>query len=73
MKQNKIILAMVYAVKRFRFYLFYRLFNIVITNHKSLPYLMYLKEANSKLVRWRLKLEEYNYQNCYKNKRSDLF
>lgn len=32
-----------------------------VTDHKPLNWIMSLKEPNSKLVRWRLKLEEFDY------------
>lgn len=62
---EKELLAIVYAVKYFRPYIFGRRFNI-ITDHKPLQWLMSLKEPNSKLIRWRLKLEEYDYVIHYK-------
>jgi hypothetical protein len=51
--------------KYFRPYLFVAKFKI-ITDHKPLQWLFNLKEPNSKLVRWRLKLEEYDYEILYK-------
>lgn len=62
---EKELLAIVWATKYFRPYLFGRLFKIQ-TDHKPLNWLMSLKEPNSKLVRWRLRLEEFNYQIEYK-------
>ena len=62
---EKELLAIVYAVKYFRPYLFGRKFTIV-TDHKPLQWLFNLKEPNSRLVRWRLKLEEYDYNIVYK-------
>lgn len=62
---EKELLAIVWATKYFRPYLYGRKFNIV-TDHKPLTWLMSLKEPNSKLVRWRLKLEEFEYQIIYK-------
>lgn len=62
---EKELLGIVSAVKYFRPYLFGKKFNI-ITDHKPLQYLFSLKEPNSKLVRWRLKLEEYDYNIYYK-------
>lgn len=38
----------------------------MITDHKPLQWLFSLKEPNSKLVRQRLKLEEYDYEIIYK-------
>lgn len=71
---EKELLAIVWSVKYFRPYLFGRKFQIV-TDHKPLEWLFSLKEPNSKLVRWRLKLEEYDYEIVYKkgvlNKNAD--
>lgn len=65
---EKELLAIVWATKYFRPYLFGRKFQIV-TDHKPLTWLMSLKEPNSKLIRWRLKLEEFDYQIVYKKGR----
>lgn len=62
---EKELLAIVWATKYFRPYLFGRKF-IIITDHRPLTWLMSLKEPNSKLVRWRLKLEEFDYEIRYK-------
>lgn len=65
---EKKCLAVVWAVQHFRPYVFGRKFNI-ITDHKSLLWLFNLKEPNSKLVRWRLKLEEYTYTILHKQRK----
>lgn len=62
---EKELLAIVWATKYFRPYLFGRKFSIV-TDHKPLTWIMSLKDPNSKLVRWRLQLEEYDYEIIYK-------
>jgi len=62
---EKELLAIVWATKYFRPYLFGKTFTI-ITDHKPLTWLFSLKEPNSKLVRWRLKLEEFDYKIQYK-------
>lgn len=62
---EKELLAIVWATKYFRPYLFGRKFTIM-TDHKPLQWLFNLKEPNSRLVRWRLKLEEYDYKILYK-------
>lgn len=62
---EKELLAIVWATKYFRPYLFGRKFKI-ITDHKPLQWMMNLKEPNSRLTRWRLKLSEYNFSVVYK-------
>lgn len=62
---EKELLAIIWATKYFRPYLFGRRF-IIETDHKPLTWLFSIKEPNSKLVRWRLKLSEFDYQIKYK-------
>lgn len=62
---EKELLSIVWSTKYFRPYLYGRKFKIQ-TDHKPLNWLMSLKEPNSKLVRWRLKLEEFDYEIEYK-------
>ena len=62
---EKELLAIVWSCKYFRPYLFGRKF-VIYTDHKPLQYLMSLKEPNSRLVRWKLKLEEFEYEIRYK-------
>lgn len=62
---EKELLAIVWATKYFRPYLFGRKF-VIISDHKPLQWLMNVKEPNSRLTRWRLKLSEYNYTITYK-------
>lgn len=59
------LLAIVWAVKDFSPYLFGRKFKIV-TDHKPLTWLFSIKDPGSRLVRWRLKLEEFDYEIVYK-------
>lgn len=60
------MLAIVYGVNHFRPYLFGREFTVV-TDHKPLKWLFNMKDPGSRLVRWRLKLEEYTFNIHYKN------
>lgn len=62
---EKELLAIVWATKYFRPYLFGRKFKIV-TDHKPLQWVMNIKEPNSRLTRWRLKLSEYDFTVIYK-------
>lgn len=58
---EKELLAVVWAVKYFRPYLYGRTFKI-LTDHKPLVYLFNLKDPSSRLFKFRLALEEYNYE-----------
>ena len=62
---EKECLAIVWACKYFRPYLYGRKFSI-ITDHKPLVWLFNAKDPTSKIVRWRLRLEEYDYTISYK-------
>lgn len=62
---EKELLAIVWATKYFRPYLFGRKFKI-LSDHKPLQWVMNLKEPNSRLTRWRLKLSEYDFTVVYK-------
>lgn len=57
---EKELLAIVWAVKQFRHYLYGRKFELK-TDHKPLIWLANLKEPNSKLIRWKIKLNEYEF------------
>ena len=62
---EKELLGIVWAVGYFRPYIYGTKFTIM-TDHKPLKWLFSLKEPNSKLMRWRMKLEEYDYTIEYK-------
>lgn len=57
---EKELLAIVWAVKHFRPYLYGKYFKIR-TDHKPLIYLFGMKDPSSRLMKFRLILEEYNF------------
>lgn len=57
---EKELLAIVWATKHFRPYLYGRKFTIK-TDHRPLIWINNLKEPNSKLQRWKIKLNEFNF------------
>lgn len=61
---EKELLAIVWAVRRLRQYLLGRKF-IIQTDHQALVWLKNCKDPSSRLMRWRLKLEEYEYDIHY--------
>jgi hypothetical protein len=62
---EKELWALVWGCKQYRQYLFGRKFSIV-TDHKPLTWVFSVKDPSSRLLRWRLKLEEYDYHIVYK-------
>jgi hypothetical protein len=62
---EKELLAIVWGVRYFRPYLYGTKFTIV-TDHKPLTWIVSVKDPGSRLLRWRLKLEEYDYEIVYK-------
>ncbi|CAG9128375.1 unnamed protein product [Plutella xylostella] len=59
------LLAIKWCIKHFRPYLFGRKFTIV-TDHQPLTWLFSVKDPGSRLIRWRLELEQYDYKIVYK-------
>lgn len=62
---EKELLAIVWATNHFRPYLYGRKF-LILTDARSLCWLFKCRDASSRLVRWRLKLEEFDYEIQYK-------
>ncbi|CAF4830615.1 unnamed protein product [Pieris macdunnoughi] len=60
------LLAIVWATKYFRPYLYGRKFTIY-TDHRPLTWLNSIKEPNTKLTRWKLRLAEFDYDIVFKN------
>jgi predicted aspartyl protease len=59
------LLAIVYAVDKFRYYLYGKKF-IIITDHNPLVYLNNITLSSERLTRWRLKLSEYDFDIIYR-------
>ncbi|CAF4948538.1 unnamed protein product [Pieris macdunnoughi] len=65
---EKECLAIVFGTQTFRPYIYGRRFTIV-TDHKPLQWLFNCKDPGSRLVRWRLKLEEFDYEIVHKKEK----
>ena len=59
------LLAIVWCVRYFRPYLYGTKFTVV-TDHKPLTWIASVKDQGSRLLRWRLKLEDYDYEIVFK-------
>ena len=59
------LLAIVWAVKQFRPYLWGRHFKI-LTDHRPLKWLISLKDPGSRPTRWTIKLSEYDFEVIHK-------
>jgi hypothetical protein len=62
---EKELLAIVWGCRQYRRYLFGRKFTIV-TDHQPLTCDFDVKDPSSRLVKWRLKLAEFDYRVVYK-------
>ena len=62
---EKELLAILFSVENFRPHLYARQFTLE-TDHRPLVWLHNVKNANSKLVRWRYRLNDYDYEIVYK-------
>ncbi|PNF17230.1 hypothetical protein B7P43_G05227 [Cryptotermes secundus] len=62
---EKKLLAIVWGIKHFRPYLYGQKFKIA-SDHKPLKWLMNIKDPGSRLFKWRIKLEECDYEIVYK-------
>ena len=62
---EKELLAIVWGMRYFRPYLYGRKFTVV-TDHKPLSWIMNVKDPGSRLLQWRIKLEEYDYEIVYR-------
>ncbi|WJZ89307.1 hypothetical protein VitviT2T_008533 [Vitis vinifera] len=58
---EKELLAVVFALEKFRAYLVGS-FIVVFTNHSALKYLLTKQDAKARLIRWILLLQEFNLQ-----------
>ena len=57
---EKELLAIIWAMKRLRQYLLGNKFKIQ-TDHKAFVWLHNVKDPSSRVLRWRLRMEEYDY------------
>jgi hypothetical protein len=62
---EKELASIIWAVRHYRPYLIGRPF-VIVTNHKPLTWLFSVKDPSSRLLKWRLLLEEYEYSIIYK-------
>jgi hypothetical protein len=58
---EKKLIAIVWATKYFRPYLYGQRFKI-LSDHKPLVWVMNVKDPGTRLLRWRIQLAEYNYE-----------
>ena len=58
------VLALLCSVKHFAFYCFGKSFTVTM-DHKALEHLFYSSTLNNRLWRWRMQLQDYNYNIVY--------
>lgn len=68
---EKEMLAIIWALKVFRNYIYGQKFKI-ITDHQPLTFTLSPKNTNAKLKRWKAYLEEHDYEIIYKPGRSNV-
>ena len=61
---EKKCLAVLYAVNRFRLYFYGRKFTLM-SDHKLLQWIDSVKDPGQRLIHWRLKLRDYEYEFKY--------
>ena len=62
---EKELLAVLFAIEHFRPYLYGQKF-ILVTDHRPLIWLHNVKDPTSRLMRWRIRLNDYDYEMVYK-------
>ncbi|XP_063994419.1 uncharacterized protein LOC135171776 [Diachasmimorpha longicaudata] len=62
---EKEMLAIIYAVNYFRPYVYGRKFTLV-TDHRPLTWINSVSSPNSRIVRWRLSMQDFDYRIVYK-------
>jgi len=67
---EKELLTIIWAANHFKPYVYGTKFKM-ITDHKPLIWLFNVNDSGSRLIRWRLKLEEYDYEIIHKAGRAN--
>ena len=64
-------MAIIESTKHFRPYLFGQKF-VIETDHNPLVWLYKIKEPNTRLARWKIKLDEFDFEIVYKKGKENL-